>query len=93
MRIPLNARETRGELPSMGSGRAYNLIHGLEAHADSAGVTTDFRKIVECLHSAHYTDGEIVDYLEHFFGLTADEAISAVDSAAGRTGSVELRKS
>ena len=107
MRISLNARETRGELPSvvfraagavtrsrhLGSATAYNVIHGFEARADSAKVTTDFRKIVECLHSAHYTDGEIVDYLEHFFGLTPDEAIGAVDSAAGRSGNVELRKS
>jgi hypothetical protein len=46
-------------------------------------VTTDFRRIVECLHSAHYTDGEIVDYLEHFFGVTAAEAIGAVNDAAG----------
>jgi len=46
-------------------------------------VTTDLRRIVECLHSANYTDAEIVQYLEHFFALTADEAIGAVRDAAG----------
>ena len=60
-----------------------NVVHAAVARADSATVRTDFRKIVECLHSAHYTDGEIIDYLEHFFGLTSDEAMGAVRNAAG----------
>jgi hypothetical protein len=68
-----------------------NAVHAVGARADSARVTTDFRKIVECLHYAHYTDGEIIDYLEHFFGLTSDEAIGAVQGAGG--GDVERRTS
>ena len=58
-------------------------VHTTAARADSAKVTTDYRKIVDCLHSAHYTDAEIIDYLEHFFGLAADEAIGAVRGAGG----------
>ena len=61
-------------------------VHAAGTRADSATVMTDFRKIVECLHSAHYTDGEIIDYLEHSFGLTADEAIRAVIDASGNGG-------
>jgi hypothetical protein len=66
-----------------------NAVHAAGTHADSAMVMTDFRKIVECLHYAHYTDGEIIDYLEHFLGLTSDEAIGAVQGAGG--GNLEHR--
>ena len=71
------------------SSTPANVVHAAGTRADSATVMTDFRKIVECLHSAHYTDGEIIDYLEHFFGLTADEAIGAVHAASG--GNLEPR--
>jgi hypothetical protein len=75
----LRSGATHGDVPS-------ERVHAIESRADHANVNSDLRRIVECLHSAHYTDGEIVDYLEHFFGLTADEAHGAVLDAAGNAG-------
>jgi hypothetical protein len=49
-------------------------------------VNTDLRAIVECLRTAHYSEGEIVDYLKGPFGLTEDDALAAVSGSAGAGG-------
>jgi len=50
-------------------------------------VNTDLRAIVECLRTAHYSEGEIVDYLKGPYGLTEDDAVAAVRDSAGAGGS------
>jgi len=50
-------------------------------------VNTDLRAIVECLRTAHYSEGEIVDYLKGPFGLTEDDALAAVSASTGARGS------
>ena len=50
-------------------------------------VNTDLHAIVECLRTAHYSEGEIVDYLKGPFGLTEDDAVAAVCDSAGAGGS------
>jgi hypothetical protein len=49
-------------------------------------VNADLRAIVECLRTAHYSEGEIVDYLKGPFGLTAVEADAAMCDSAGAGG-------
>ena len=44
---------------------------------------TNIRAVVECLLSASYSEREIADYLEHAYGLTMHDALSAVHDAAG----------
>jgi hypothetical protein len=46
-------------------------------------VHTNIRAVVECLLTASYSEREIVDYLERAYGLTTQEAVSAVHDAAG----------
>ena len=44
---------------------------------------TDRRAIVECLLTASYTEGEIIDYLTGPLGLSEDEAMRAMRDVAG----------
>ena len=46
-------------------------------------MNTNLRAVVECLLTAHYSEREIVDYLESAFGLTLEEALDAVQDTAG----------
>jgi hypothetical protein len=42
---------------------------------------TDLRVIVDCLRTAHYSEREIIDYLERTLGVPPDEAARAIDDA------------
>ena len=42
---------------------------------------TDLRVIVDCLRTAHYSEREIVDYLERTLGVSPAEAAGALDDA------------
>ena len=44
---------------------------------------TNLRPIVECLLTADYSEGEIIDYLQGPLGVPEDEAVLAVREAAG----------
>jgi hypothetical protein len=41
------------------------------------------RAVVECLLAAHYSEGEILDYLIWPLGLTEADAFAALESACG----------
>ena len=42
-------------------------------------MAADLRAIVECLLAAHYSEGEIVDYLLGTLGLSELDAFAALD--------------
>jgi hypothetical protein len=48
-------------------------------------INTELRAIVTCLLTAHYSECEIVDYLKGPLGVPEEDAIRAVDDAAGTT--------
>ncbi len=43
----------------------------------------DYRAIVQCLLTAHYTEFEVVEYLEHVLGLAPEAAARSVRDVAG----------
>jgi hypothetical protein len=43
----------------------------------------DTRAIVECLLAAHYSDGEILDYLIWPLGLAEGDAFAALEAVRG----------
>ena len=49
-------------------------------------MNANLRAVVECLLTAHYSEREIVDYLEGAYGLTLEEALDAVQETAGGLG-------
>jgi hypothetical protein len=42
---------------------------------------TDLRVIVDCLRTAHYSEGEIADYLERTLGVSPADAARALADA------------
>ena len=44
-------------------------------------MNTDLRVIIECLRTAHYSDGEIADYLERTLGFAPVEVARALENA------------
>jgi hypothetical protein len=51
-------------------------------------VSSDLRPIVECLLTAHYSEGEIIEYLLGPLGIPEDQAVLAVRDAAGPAGGI-----
>ena len=59
---------------------------------DAAWVT-NLCAVVECLLAASYTEHEIIDYLERSYGLTTQDAVTAVQSVAGGHAPIERSRS
>ena len=55
----------------------------LDAQHDEPQRTQGVGEVVQCLLAASYTEREIVDYLERAYGLTPEEAVTAVARTAG----------
>jgi hypothetical protein len=58
-------------------------LTSVAARADAWDVEVNIRAVVECLLTASYSEREIVDYLEGAYGLTPQEAVTAVRDTAG----------
>lgn len=65
---------------------------GFFSESEQSSAADQLRGVVECLLTARYSEGEIVDYLEGPFGVSPETAEHAVRAAVGSSARRGVRE-